>query len=67
VHPYLWDELKDFGMQLLKDSTDKEKSELLLKKIKDLEPKIGKLKREYGLKKVDTDVLGKIDAPEKYQ
>jgi hypothetical protein len=67
AHPYLWDDLKDFGMQLLKDSTDKEQSKALLQKIKDLEPKIADLKRKYGLKKEDTDVLQDIEKPETYE
>ena len=45
-HPYLWADLKDFGTELLAESTDVSISEELLKKIKDLEPKIGELKRK---------------------
>ena len=67
VHPYLWDDLKDFGTRLLKDSIDKQESETLLEKIKKLEPEIGKLKKKYGLKTEETDVLGDIDAPDGYQ
>ena len=44
IHPYLWDDLKHFGTELLAESTDVKMSEKLLKKIKDLEPKIAALK-----------------------
>jgi hypothetical protein len=54
-------------MQLLKDSTDKEQSIALLQKIKDLEPLIADLKRKYGLKKEDTDILRDIEKPEGYE
>ena len=67
MHPYLWDDLKGFGTQLLKDSTDAEVSKSLLKKIKDLELQVGALKQKYGLKTQDTDVLGDIEKPEGYR
>eukprot|EP00801_Mesodinium_rubrum_P006787 Mrub_06795.p1 GENE.Mrub_06795~~Mrub_06795.p1 ORF type:complete len:241 (-),score=28.29 Mrub_06795:254-976(-) len=61
MYPYLWDDLKDFGTQLLNESTDVEMSESLFKKIEELEPKISELKSKYGLKSEDTDTLRKIE------
>ena len=66
-HPYLWADLKDFGTELLAESTDVSISEELLQKIKDLEPKIAELKTKYGLKKDDTDFLSEVDKPEGYE
>jgi len=46
MYPYLWEELKEFGYQLLKDSTDTKRSQELLDKIKGLDSIISQLKSE---------------------
>ena len=66
MYPYLWEELKEFGYQLLKDSTDTKRSQELLDKIKGLDSIISQLKSEWGLTKEEIEKLRRI-VPKKFE
>ena len=46
THPYLWEEIKDFGYQLLMESTDLKMSTRLLEAFEKFQPVIDELKQE---------------------
>jgi len=46
THPYLWEEIKDFGYQLLMESTDLKMSTRLLEAFEKFQPVIDELKGE---------------------